>query len=252
MTIHLNVQTDGVAVVTMDNPPVNAISVEDTWRLRDIFDGFSRDSDVRVAILTAEGRGFNAGIDIKQMQSSGTFDFLIGSGNACFAAFSAIYRTPVPVIAAVNGYALGLGVGLVGSCDILIASTKARFGLPEVDNGALGCASHLAKLVPPMMLRRMVFTCESVSAAQLHEWGTVYRLTEPEVLLDTALEVARAILKKPEQVVRQAKTALNEIDFYDMERNYRIEQGHTYELNIRGDGAKQRDAFVRGDRIITR
>jgi len=156
------------------------------------------------------------------------------------------------VIAAVNGHALGLGVGLVGSCDIVIASTKARFGLPEVDNGALGCASHLAKLVPPMMLRRMVFTCESVSAAQLHEWGTVYRLTEPDVLLDTALEVAGEILKKPAQVVRQAKIALNEIDFYDLERNYRIEQGHTYELNLRGDGAKQRDAFVRGERIITR
>jgi enoyl-CoA hydratase len=143
LTIHLDVHTDGVAVVTMDNPPVNAISVEDTWRLRDIFDGFSRDSDVRVAILTSEGRGFNAGIDIKEMQSSGNFDFLISSGNACFAAFSAIYHAPIPVIAAVNGHALGLGVGLVGSCDIVIASTKARFGLPEVDNGALGCASHL-------------------------------------------------------------------------------------------------------------
>src|SRR3984893_6758313 len=195
----------------MDNPPVDAISDEDTWRFGDVVDGFSRDSDVRVAVLTAEGRGFNAGIDIKEMQSSGNNDFLIGSGNACFAAFSAIYRTPIPVIAAVNGHALGLGLGLVGSCDIVIASTKARFGPPEVDNGALGCASHLEKLVPPMMLRRMVFTCESVAAAQLHEWGTVYRLTEPEVLLDTALEVAREMLKKPAQVGLEGQTASKEI-----------------------------------------
>ena len=251
MSVDLTIE-DGIAVVTMSNPPVNAISVGDTWKLRDIFVEMSSNEDVRAVILTADGRGFNAGIDIKEMQSVGNHDFLIGSGNACFAAFAAIYHTPIPVIAAVNGFAMGLGVGLVGSCDIIVASTKARFALPEVDNGALGCASHLAKLVPPMMLRQMVFTCEPVSAVQLNEWGTVYKLTEPEDLLDTAMEVARSIAKKPAQVVRSAKIALNEIDLYELERHYRIEQGHTYELNLRGDGAKARDAFVRGERTITR
>src|SRR4029077_9024961 len=175
-------------------------------------DGFARDNDVRVAILTAEGRGFNAGIDIKEMQSTGNFDFLIGSGTACSAAFAAIYRAPIPVIAAVNGYALGLGVGLVGSCDILIASTKARFGLPEVDNGALGCASHLAKLVPPMKLRQMVFTCEPVSAQQLVEWGSVYKVTEPEELMTAALELAHRLTLKKRRVMRAAKHGLNDID----------------------------------------
>ncbi|WP_336883169.1 enoyl-CoA hydratase family protein [Rhodococcus globerulus] len=251
MAVTLNIE-DGIAVVTMSNPPVNAISVADTWTLRDIFVSLSSKDDVRAVILTAEGRGFNAGIDIKEMQSVENFDFLIGSGNACFAAFAAIYRTPIPVIAAVNGFAMGLGVGLVGSCDIIVASTKARFALPEVDNGALGCASHLAKLVPPMMLRQMVLTCEPVSAAQLHEWGTVYKLTEPEALLETAMDVARTISQKPAQVVRSAKIALNEIDLYDLERHYRLEQGHTYELNLRGDGSKAREAFVRGERTITR
>jgi len=252
MTVTKQVHEDGVAVVTMDNPPVNAITVADTWAIRDAFLELGNDPEVRVVILTAVGKGFNAGIDIKEMQSSEGFDHLLGSGAACYEAFDQVYRTPVPVIAAVNDFCMGLGVGLVGSCDILIASTKARFGLPEVDNGALGCASHLAKLVPPMKLRQMVLTCEPVSAQQLFEWGTVYKLTEPDDLMDVAMETARAITLKKRRVVKAAKHGLNEIDTFDLARNYRLEQGFTYELNLYGDGSEARNEFVRGERVITR
>jgi enoyl-CoA hydratase len=252
MTIKQTVTDDGVAVVTMNHPPVNAITVGDTWAIRDAFAELAETPGVRAAILTAEGRGFNAGIDIKEMQSAEGYDFLLSSGAACFATFEQIYRSPFPVIAAVNDFCMGLGVGLVGSCDILVASTKARFGLPEVDNGALGCASHLAKLVPPFKLRQMVFTCEPVTAQELFAWGTVYKLVEPEELMDTAMETARKILKKQNRVVRAAKHALNGIDTYDMAKHYRLEQGFTYELNLYGDGTEARDAFVRGERIITR
>jgi enoyl-CoA hydratase len=252
MTVTCTLDDDGIAVVTMHNPPVNAITVADTWAIRDAFESLGRDPDTRVVILTAAGKGFNAGIDIKEMQSTEGFDHLLGSGAACYAAFEQIYRTPVPVIAAVNDFCMGLGVGLVGSCDILIASTKARFGLPEVDNGALGCASHLAKLVPPFKLRQMVLTCEPVSAQQLYEWGTVYKLTEPDELLEVAHETARSLLKKQARVVTAAKQALNAIDHFDLADSYRLEQGFTYELNLYGDGDEARDAFVRGDRHVTR
>jgi enoyl-CoA hydratase len=252
VTLKRTIDADGIAVVTMHNPPVNAMTVADTWELRDMFAELGGNPEIRAVILTAEGKGFNAGIDIKEMQSVDGFDFLLSSGAACFAAFEQIYRTPVPVIAAVNDFCMGLGVGLAASCDILIASTKARFGLPEVDNGALGCASHLAKLVPPVKLRQMVFTCEPVSARELHEWGTVYRLVEPDDLMGAALETAKKITKKQPRVVRAAKQALNEIDVFDLSKNYRLEQGFTYELNLYGDGSQARDAFVRGDRIITR
>ena len=165
MTVTRVVDDAGIAVVTMNNPPVNAITVADTWAIRDEFEAIAKNPDVLAVILTAEGKGFNAGIDIREMQAVEGFGHLLGSGAACYAAFDQIYNTPVPVVAAVNDFCLGLGVGLVGSCDILVASTKARFGLPEVDNGALGCASHLAKLVPPFKLRQMVLTCEPVSRA---------------------------------------------------------------------------------------
>lgn len=252
MSVTHEIDDAGVAVVTMNNPPVNAITVADTWAIADTFAALSLDQNVRVVILTAEGKGFNAGIDIKEMQSAEGFSHLLGSGAACFEAFDRIYRTPVPVIAAVNDFCMGLGVGLVGSCDIVMASTKARFGLPEVDNGALGCASHLAKLVPPMKLRQMVLTCEPVSAQQLLEWGSVYRVTEPDELMPAALEVAHRLTLKKRRVVRAAKHGLNDIDPFDLARNYRLEQGFTYELNLYGDGSAARDEFVRGERIVTR
>jgi enoyl-CoA hydratase len=147
---------------------------------------------------------------------------------------------------------MGLGVGLVGSCDFLIASTNARFGLPEVDNGALGCASHLAKLVPPLKLRQMVLTCEPVTAAELYAWGSIYKLTSPEDLMPTAREVARRITQKLPRAVRAAKSGLNGIDIYRLSENYRLEQGYTYELNLHGDGSRARDAFVRKERSVTR
>jgi len=161
MTLNQTVTDDGVAVVTMHHPPVNAITVADTWAIRDTFAELAETPGVRAAILTAEGKGFNAGIDIKEMQSSqGSYDFLLGSGAACFAAFEQIYRSPFPVIAAVNDFCMGLGVGLVGSCDILVGVDQGPVRPTRGRQRRVGCASHLAKLVPPFKLRQMVFTCE--------------------------------------------------------------------------------------------
>jgi enoyl-CoA hydratase len=243
---------DGIAEVVMHHPPVNALTVADTWKIRDAFVELSRDASLRAVILTAEGKGFNAGIDIKEMQAADGFDHLLGSGDACYETFKAIYETPVPVIAAVNDFCMGLGIGLVGSCDIVIASTSARFGLPEVDNGALGCASHLARLVPPLKLRQMTFSCIPATAQELFEYGSVYKLTEPAALLDEARSFARLIAAKPPAAVRFAKAALNHIDPSNLHHNYRLEQGFTYQLNLMGVGDEQRDAFVQRDRDVTR
>ena len=251
MTISVSI-SDSVAEVVMSHPPVNSITVGDTWKIHEVFKELGENEDLRCIILTAEGKGFNAGIDIKEMQSVEGWDHLLGSGEACYTAFHTIYTCPIPVIAAVNDFCMGLGVGLVASCDIIVASTRARFGLPEVDNGALGCASHLAKLVAPMKLREMSLTCKPATAAELHAWGSVAYLTEPDELMPKAREVAANITSKQKAVVGFAKAALNHLDVFEMHSNYRMEQGYTYQLNIMGDGEAARDAFVKGERIITR
>ncbi len=251
MTVTCKIENH-IATVTMNHPPVNSITVADTWKINDIFKELSDNADVKVVILTAEGKGFNAGIDIKEMQSVEGFDHLLGSGDACYEAFNTIYNTSMPVIAAVNDFCMGLGVGMVASCDMIIASNKARFAIPEVDNGALGCASHLAKLVPPMKLREMSLTCKPATAAELHAWGSIAYLTDPEDLMTKAMEIAEMIAAKQAPVVKLAKAALNHIDIYDMHSNYRMEQGYTYQINIMGDGDSARDAFISGDRKVTR
>ncbi|NIB40324.1 enoyl-CoA hydratase family protein [Pseudomaricurvus alkylphenolicus] len=251
MTISVSIN-DNIAEVVMSHPPVNSITVGDTWKLDEIFKELSEKEGLRCIILTAEGRGFNAGIDIKEMQSVEGWDHLLGSGEACYSLFHSIYNCKVPVIAAVNDFCMGLGVGIVASCDIIIASKVAKFGLPEVDNGALGCASHLAKLVAPMKLREMSLTCRPATAEELAAWGSVAYITEPEDLMAKAREVAGSIAKKQKDVVKFAKAALNHLDVFELDANYRMEQGYTYQLNFMGDGEEARNAFVRGERIITR
>ncbi|HMC53100.1 MAG TPA: enoyl-CoA hydratase family protein, partial [Acidimicrobiales bacterium] len=181
---------DGIAKVVMDNPPVIALTVAAWLELAGLLRALGADPGVRAVILTAEGRGFNAGVDIKEMQADQGFGALIGANRGCYAAFAAVYECEVPVIAAVHGYCLGGGVGLVGNADIVIASADATFGLPEVDRGALGAATHLARLVPQHKMRAMVYTGATATAAELHAFGSVLRVVERDELRAAAREVA--------------------------------------------------------------
>ncbi len=235
---------DGVAEVVMDNPPVNALTVAGWYELADTIVALGRDREVRAVLLRAEGRGFNAGVDIKEMQRTEGYDALIGANKGCFAAFAAVYDCEVPVVAAVHGFCLGGGIGLVGNADIIVASEDATFGLPEVDRGALGAATHLARLVPQHRMRAMVYTAAIATAAELHHFGSVLEVVPTERLRPTALAVASAIAAKSGTVIRAAKQSLNGIDPVDVKRSYRYEQGFTFELNLSGVSDAARDAFV--------
>jgi enoyl-CoA hydratase len=202
------------------------------------------DPQTRVVVLRAEGRGFNAGVDIKEMQATPGFDALVGANRGCFEAFAAVYECPVPVIAAVHGFCLGGGIGLVGNADIIVASDDATFGLPEVDRGALGAATHLSRLVPQHKMRAMVYTSATATAAELHAFGSVLRVVPRESLRDEARSVAADIAAKSPAVIRAAKESLNGIDLWDVKRSYRYEQGFTFELNLSGVADERRDAFV--------
>jgi len=235
---------EGIAEVVMNNPPVNALDVAGWFKLAETVRTLGQTPEVRVVILAAEGRGFNAGVDIKEMQRTQGFEALIGANRGCFAAFAAIYECEVPVISAVHGYCLGGGIGLVGNSDIIVASHDATFGLPEVDRGALGAATHLARLVPQHKMRAMVYTSATATAAELHAFGSVLQVVDKEKLRDTATAVAKQIASKSPTVIRAAKQSLNGIDLWDVKRSYRYEQGFTFELNLSGVADEARDAFV--------
>ena len=169
---------------------------------------------------------------------------MIGANRGCFAAFAAVYDCKVPVIAAVHGYCLGGGIGLVGNADVIVASDDATFGLPEVDRGALGAATHLSRLVPQHKMRAMVYTSATASAEELHAFGSVLQVVPRDDLRAAVLEVAATIAAKSPTVIRAAKESLNGIDPWDVKRSYRYEQGFTFELNLSGVADEHRDAFV--------
>ncbi|MFF7380210.1 enoyl-CoA hydratase family protein [Streptomyces massasporeus] len=234
----------GIAVVTVDFPPVNALPVVGWFALADAVRAAGRDPEVRCVVLAAEGRGFNAGVDIKELQADDReHSALRGANSGCAEAFAAVYECEVPVVAAVQGFCLGGGVGLVGNADAIVASEDAVFGLPELERGALGAATHLARLVPQHLMRALYYTARTASAAELHAHGSVWRVVPRAELPAAALELAREIAAKDGRLLRLAKAALNGIDPVDVRRSYRFEQGFTFEAGLSGVGARVRGAF---------
>ncbi|MFP1624747.1 enoyl-CoA hydratase family protein [Streptomyces sp. 5K101] len=244
MGVSTSVPQAGIAVVTVDFPPVNALPVQGWYDLAAQVRAAGADPDVRCVVLTAAGRGFNAGVDIKEMQRTDGHDVLIGANRGCYEAFAAVYDCAVPVVAAVHGFCLGGGIGLVGNADAIVASEDAAFGLPELDRGALGAATHLARLVPQHLMRTLYYTSRTVTAQELHRHGSVWRVAPREHLHDAALELAGEIAAKDGCLIRLAKAAINGIDPVDVRRSYRFEQGFTFEANLSGVADKHRDAFV--------
>ena len=175
-----NVGADGVAEVVMERPPVNALTTADWFDLAEAMRSLGGRGDVRVVVLRAAGRGFNAGVDIKEIQADPGHGALVAANRGCFEAFAAVYECQVPVIAAVHGFCLGGGIGLVANADVIVASDDAYFGLPEVDRGALGAATHLARLVPQHTMRALVYTAATVPVAEARGLGLGARRRPPE------------------------------------------------------------------------
>jgi enoyl-CoA hydratase len=246
--ISSELRDDGIRVVTMSAPPVNALTVQGWFDVAAALDEAGADRATRVVVLRAEGKGYNAGVDIKEMQRTDGFDALVGANRGCFAAFKAVYECSVPVIAAVHGFCLGGGVGLVGNADIVIASDDAWFGVPEVNQGALGAATHLARLVPQHLMRTLYFTARTIRASELVQHGSVYDVVPRDRLDDAALALAADIADKDTRVIRAAKEALNGIDPIDVNKSYRFEQGFTMELNLAGVSDELRDDFAGTDK----
>ena len=248
MPIKSTVVEPNIVAVTVDYPPVNAIPSSGWFELGEAIMAAGADPETHAVILRAEGRGFNAGVDIKEMQRTKAegqgFEALIAANRGCFAAFRAVYECAVPVVAAVNGFCVGGGIGLVGNADVIVASEDATFGLPEVERGALGAATHLSRLVPQHVMRRLFYTAATVDAATLHHFGSVHEVVARDELDEAALRVARDIAAKDTRVIRAAKEALNLIDVQQVNSSYRMEQGFTFELNLAGVADEHRDAFV--------
>jgi enoyl-CoA hydratase len=158
------VRENGIAELVINQPPVNALDSAGWRSLAAQLRELGRDESVRVIVVRAEGRGFCAGVDIKELAAHPDRIVAVNAGN--YATFEAVHRSPIPVIAAVHGFVLGGGIGITGAADIVVASDCARFGVPEVDRGAMGGGAHLQRLFPVQKVRAMYFTGDMIDAAE--------------------------------------------------------------------------------------
>ena len=232
----------GVAEVVLDAPPVNALNSAGWYALAAEIEALGRRAEVRVIVIRAQGRGFCAGVDIKELAADQSLIVHVNAGN--YATFKAIHLNPVPVIVAVHGFVLGGGIGMCGAADIVIAADNASFGLPEVDRGAMGGAAHLQRMFGVQKTRYLFFTGEMIGAPEALRLGAIERVVAPEQLRETAMGIAAKIAAKSPAMIRIAKEALTGIEDGDLEAKYRWEQGFTLQAYMSPDSAETRAAFV--------
>lgn len=236
--------SDGlVGTVQLDRPPVNAVTTEMyaeiEWFFTHVDDYLP---EVRAIILMGAGKHFCGGNDLHEFQTMTPEN----AGERMLQvrkAFWAIYDCPHPVIAAVHGVAMGTGLALAASCDLVVADTTAQFSLPEVNVGVMGGAKHASRLVPQQLVRYLHLTGEALPAQTLADHGGVLQVVEPSELVEAANAVAAKIVRHSPVTLRFAKQSLNEIEYRDLKSGYEYEQGLSGELSAYSDAKESIAAF---------
>jgi enoyl-CoA hydratase len=246
--IRETVHDSGVAELVVDNPPVNAFNVADIATLVDRLHGYAGDHRVRAVLLRGEGRGFCGGGDVKEVQDAPGFEGILGQTRGSLELTLAVSECPVPVVGAVHGYCIGLGVLVAGVCDVLLAAPDTPFVLAEADNGATSGIVQALALMPEKRMRAAMFTCEPVDSAELLRFGSVLRLVAAEKLAGEAYAVAEKIAAKRTTVIKGLKAAMAGTIGRDLRAAYRQELSYTFELNISGEAREARGDFVEGRR----
>jgi enoyl-CoA hydratase len=223
---------NGIGIVTINRPKaLNALNAATIYELERMFDELAKDHTVNAVILTGSGeKSFVAGADITEMQSMSAIEGR-NWGKVAQAVFNKIENLPKPVIAAVNGYALGGGCEISMACDIRIASEKAKFGQPEVSLGippGFGGTQRLSRLVGKGRAKELLFTGDMIDAAEAYRIGLVNKVVASEELITTAKAMAQKIMSRAPIAVQVCKAAVNEGLDTD------LESGIAYEAEVFG------------------
>lgn len=236
--------SDGVGLVTLDRPPVNALNRAMCHEIVRTFDAISEREDVRCVVLTAAGKVFCAGADLKDRPNPDIQGDFLEHNRITRETTNAIRECAKPVIAAVNGAALGAGLALMAACDILYASEDASFAMPEIDVGLAGGAAMLKTLFGRSTLRRMFFTGQRLSAHDLLRRNVLDDVLSPDELLPYTTNLARVIASKAPLAVMYAKRSANMVDVMPQRDAYRFEQEFTMALSKTEDAREARMAFL--------
>lgn len=235
---------DHVALVTLDRPPVNALNREMRRQIVATFDAISDRDDIRCAVLTGAGKVFCAGADLKDRPAADIAGDFLEHNRITRETGNSIRECSKPVIAAINGAALGAGFGLAAACDILYASEDATVGMPEINVGLAGGASMLKTVFGRSTLRRMFFTGQRLTAQDLLKRNVIEEALPADRLLPVCLELAAEIASKAPLAMAYAKRAANMVDLMPQRDAYRFEQEFTVALSKTEDAREARMAFL--------
>lgn len=240
------VEGDGpIAVVTMAAPPVNAQDQVFRAELLSVFDVLSEAADVRAIVLTGEGRAFSAGADLRERKSLGQTPGAYTRHNRLVrAGFEAIMDCDKPVIAAVNGAAVGAGAVLALVSDIMVVSDNAFLAMTEVDYGLAGGVRHILRSFSPSDARLAILTARRISGPELFRMCVASACTSPEELLPTALQIAQEIAAKAPLAVTTAKRSFGLTEEMPLRDGYRYEQTQTARLADTEDTREALAAFA--------
>lgn len=234
----------GVLLVTIDRGPVNALSLAQFRRIRDLFSSIDElHPDARCVVLTGSGKMFSAGADVKELAER-TTESQMARSIVSRSSFDAIRRCPIPVIAAINGPAVGAGVVVASCCDIILASEAATFSLPEILVGVMGGTRHMARLVPDKIVRYLALTGRRVDARYLEKFGGIHEVTSADALLPSAFALAADIAKNSPSAVRLMKEAINLTEDMPLNEGYRVEQLFTTLASSMPDSKEAALAFL--------
>jgi enoyl-CoA hydratase len=218
---------ENVAVVTINREAkLNALNTETILELTCLFEGLANQNDVKCIILTGAGnKAFVAGADISEMANMSVLDAK-EFANRGHRLMNTIENMPVPVIAAVNGYALGGGTEIALACDFIYASDKAKFGLPEVGLGVFpgfGGTQRLTKRVGPAKAKELILSGEMIDACKAYEFGIVNKVVEADKLMEETIAVAKKIASKAPFAIRLAKELIDVATNIDLKRGLKME-----------------------------
>lgn len=235
----------GVATVTFDRPPVNALNRRGRDELTHAFDAISDRNDIRVAILTGGGKIFCAGADIKErvgmMQEPGDY---LRHNRQTRETFLSMMDCSKPIIAAINGPAIGAGLALMLSSDIMLATKSTYVVMPEIDVGLSGGQRLLIETFGRSKSRWMYYTGERVYADELYRLGIIEAVLEPDELLASARKIAEKIAAKSPSAIKTAKKTLNLVAHLPYRVAYPYEQSITAELAEHPDTKEVQQAFI--------
>lgn len=240
-------QEGAVGIITMDRPPVNAMSTDMYAELTDAFREVSKHDISTVVLVSASERCFCAGADVKELNS------IAGSGDTARdeqrqvlarSLFDTVLNNRQPVIAAINGPALGAGAVLAACCDIRYASERATIGLPEINVGRCGGGRHMMRLLPQGKVREMYFTGRPLDAQEAFRLGLVERVVSHGLEREAAMQIAREIAGKSPLALRMAKEALNACEALPVSEGYALEQTYTLRLARSEDAKEAARAFL--------